>query len=238
MANVNDVAAMGGRPRGIVTTIVGPKRVTCEVISGIEAAAKLYDVPVIGGHLTEREGECSLGAFAIGHADRVLTMANVRPGQALLFACSLDGEMRQDFPFFTSIERQGPTLARDVRLLAQAATEGAAEAAKDVSMAGSLGSLAMLLEFTRCGAEVDLRKHPMPADTDPLRWLVAFPTYAFWLTADHDRVADCSAIFESKGLTCAHVGEVTPGGALVLCDGDCRRTLTDLGSETITGLWA
>ncbi|MEX3010636.1 AIR synthase related protein [Hoeflea sp. TYP-13] len=237
LANVNDVAAMGGIPRGIVNTVVGPTRVTSELMRGLSDAAEMYDVPILGGHLTEREGESSLSAFAIGHAEQVLSMANVRPGQALLFACSLDGEMRPDFPFFTSIERQGPNLARDVRLLAQVAAEGAAVAAKDVSMAGSLGSLAMLLEFTRCGANVDLRRHPMPADTDPLRWLVSFPTYAFWLTADPDRVADCAGIFESKGLICAQVGEVTGGGALVLEDGDHRRTLIDLSSESVTGLW-
>lgn len=238
LANVNDVAAMGGIPRGIVNTVTGPKNGIDDVMRGMSDAAKMYDVPIIGGHLTESEGENSLSAFAIGHAEQVLTMANVRPGQALLFVCSLEGEMRSDFPFFTTLKRQGPTLARDVRLFSQAAAEGAAVAGKDVSMAGSLGSLAMLLEYTRCGAEVDMRKHPMPADTDPLRWLISFPTFAFWLTAEPERIADCVEIFESKDLICAHVGNVTENGAVVLLDGEHRRTLLDLTSESITGLWA
>ena len=237
LANVNDVAAMGGIPLGIVNTMVGPRAVTTEVMRGMKDAAQMYNVPIIGGHLTERDGETSLSAFAIGHAERVLTMANVRPGQVLLFACSLDGEMRPDFPFFTSIERQRSTLARDVRLLANVAASGAAVAAKDVSMAGPLGSLAMLLEFTRYGANVDMRKLPMPADTDPLRWLVSFPTYAFWLTAEPDSAAECAAVFESKGLVCARVGEIIAGGELVLIDGVCRRVLLDLTTESVTGLW-
>lgn len=237
LANVNDIAAMGGVPRGIVNTIAGPNSITREVIRGIADAAEMYDVPVIGGHLTEHEGECSLGAFAIGHAQRVLTMANVYPGQVLLLACSFDGHMREDFPFFTSIERQGPTLARDVRLLAKAAADGAVEAAKDVSMAGPLGSLAMLLEFTRCGAEVDMRKHPVPQDTDPLQWLISFPTYAFWLATAPEKVPDCQKIFEANGLICAPVGKVTAGGNLALLDGEHSRTLIDLESESVTGLW-
>jgi len=238
LANINDVAAMGGVPLGIVNTVVGPQEVTSEVMRGMGDAAQMYDVPIIGGHLTESDGETSLSAFAIGHAERVLTMANVCPGQALLFACSLDGEMRPDFPFFSSIERQRSTLARDVRLLAEVAASGVAIAAKDVSMAGPLGSLAMLLEFTRYGADVDMRRLPMPANTDPLRWLVSFPTYAFWLTAEPDSAAECAAVFESKGLICTRVGEIVGSGELVLIDGDCRRVLLDLTAESVTGLWS
>jgi selenophosphate synthetase-related protein len=237
LANVNDVAAMGGVPRGIVNTVVGPREVTSEVLRGMSDAASMYDVPIIGGHLTEGDGETSVSAFAVGHAEQVLTMANVRPGQELLFACSLDGVMRSDFPFFTTIERQRPTFARDVRLLAEVASLGAAVAAKDVSMAGPLGSLAMLLEFRRCGAIVDMRKLPTPADTDPLRWLVSFPTYAFWLTAEPKSAAQCATVFESKGLVCARVGETVDGGQLTLTDGDCRRVLLDLDNESVTGLW-
>ncbi|MGI9327983.1 MAG: AIR synthase related protein [Pseudomonadales bacterium] len=238
LANVNDVAAMGGVPRGIINTIVGPREVTTEVMRGVSDATQMYDIPIIGGHLTERDGETSLSAFAIGHAERVLTMANIRSGQTLLFACSLAGQMRPDFPFFTSIECQRTTLARDVRLLAEVAASGAAVAAKDVSMAGSLGSLSMLLEFKRCGANVDMRKLPMPANTDPLRWLVSFPTYGFWLTAVPETVAECCAVFESKGLVCARVGETVDGSELTLIDGDCRRVLLDLNEESVTGLWA
>lgn len=237
LANVNDVAAMGGVPSGIVNTVVGPRGLATEVLRGMAHAARMYEVPIIGGHLTECDGDVSLSAFAIGHAQRVLSMANVGAGQALLFACSLDGAMRRDFPFFSTLERQGPTFARDVRLLAALAADGRALAAKDVSMAGPLGSLAMLLEFTRCGARVDMRKLPMPSGVDPLRWLVAFPTYAFWLTTEPATKAACVSAFEAYGLVCADVGEVVDGGRLTLTDGEHRRTLIDLSHESVTGLW-
>jgi selenophosphate synthetase-related protein len=237
LANVNDVAAMGGVPRAIVSTLVGPPEVTTKVLEGMRDASAVYDVPLVGGHLTERPGDTSLSAFALGDATSVLSMANVRPGQTMLFACSLDGAMRPDFPFFTSIERQGPRLARDVRLLAQVAADGLAVAAKDVSMAGALGSLAMLLEFTRCGAVVDLAAMPVPADTDPVRWLIAFPTYAFWVVTDAECVDACRSVFESSGLACAPVGSVDATGKLVLRFAGDERVLLDLAAESITGLW-
>lgn len=237
LANVNDVAAMGGVPLGIVNTVVGPRETTGEVMRGMLDAARMYDVPVIGGHLTERPGETSVSAFAVGSASRVLSMANVRPGQIVLFACFLDGSMRADFPFFTSIPQQAHRFAADVRAVAAAADAGVAVAAKDVSMAGALGSLAMLLEFTRHGCEIDLAAMPTPADTDFVRWLIAFPSYAFWLTADAETADACIELFARADLTCAAVGTVSAGSTVVLRAAGEQAVLIDLATESVTGLW-
>ena len=48
-------------------------------------------------------------------------------------------------------------------------------AAKDVSMAGLVGSLAMLLEPNRLGVEVDLDLLPVPAGVPLGDWLGCFP---------------------------------------------------------------
>ncbi|CAD0186819.1 Thiamine-monophosphate kinase [Ruegeria sp. THAF57] len=237
LANVNDVAAMGGVPKGIVNTVVGPKETTDIALQGLQDAAKMYDVPIIGGHLTQNADTYALSAFALGHAERVLSMAHVQPGMALLFVGCLNGHMREDFPFFTSLDTQGPTLARDVRLLAKVAASGAALAAKDVSMAGSLGSLAMLLEYSRCGAQLDMAKHPMPEGVDPARWLISFPTYAFWLATEHDRISECVELFEAHDLACTHVGDTTASPEIVLNHSGSSMTLMDLSKESVTGLW-
>lgn len=237
LANVNDVAAMGGVPLAIVDTVVGRTEETDEVLRGVAAGARIYDIPVVGGHLTRHQGDPALSAFAIGEVRNPLSMAAVEPGQAVLLAACLRGRMRTDFPFFTSLEQQGDTLARDVRLLARAADEGLAVAAKDVSMAGPLGSLAMLLEFRRYGATIDLDRLPTPPDTDRLDWLISFPTYAFWLTTPKDRVAACQELFESNDLTCVEVGEVTTDSRLRLRGGDDEAVLLDLETESVTGLW-
>ena len=235
LSNVNDLAAMGAVPRGIVNTVVAPASVAAEALGGMAEAAGLYDVPVVGGHITEHEGEPALSAFAVGDADRVLSASRARPGQNLVFACCLDGRMRTDFPFFTTIGARGSRLATDVKLLAHAAREELASAAKDVSMAGSIGSLAMLLEPERLGAEVDLDELPVPSGVSLDRWLVCFPTYAFWLTTD--RPDQCADLFRSAGLAAAVTGMVTGSGVLTVRDRNASREVFDLNREPITGLW-
>ncbi len=74
--------------------------------------------------------------------------------------------MRDDFPFFRSFDERGERLADDVRLLAAVAEQGLRGAAKDISMAGLVGSLAMLLEWGAFGASIDLAALPSPAGID------------------------------------------------------------------------
>ena len=236
LANVNDLAAMGAVPSGIVNTVVAPSPVADEALQGMAEAAVLYDVPIIGGHLTAHEGEPALSAFAVGHADRVLSVSRAEPGQDLVFACCLDGRMRADFPFFTTVAHQGPRLAHDVRLLAKVAREDLASAAKDVSMAGSVGSLAMLLEPGRLGSEIDLDRLPAPVGVSLDRWLLCFPTYGFWLATGSP--GPCVDLFRSAGLAADVAGTVNGSGVLAMRTGNACREVFDLQQEPITGLWA
>jgi uncharacterized protein len=214
IANVNDIAAMGGRCLGIVDTIVAPEPVARAILSGLRQAANLYGVPILGGHLTLREGPPSLSAFAIGTATRPLSASRVDVGQVLLSACCLDGEVRADFPFFRSYDRRGSRVRGDVELLALLAERGDCVAARDVSMAGLLGSLAMLLEPTGCGAVVDLGAIPRPPDVPLPVWNGLFPSYGFLLTAEPARADACRAAFVDRGLACAQIGHIDDSGTL------------------------
>lgn len=236
LTNVNDLAAMGAVPLGILDTIVGPADVARLVLDGIRDAGAMYEVPIIGGHLTVRDGPATVSAFGIGEASELLSVRNVEPGQTIVLACALDGTMRDDFPFFASFDQRRERMAGDVRTLAEVARSRGATAAKDVSMAGLLGSLAMLLEARQAGALVDLTAIPVPAGVAVERWLISFPAYAFLLCTEPDKVDDCRRPFLERGLTCEVIGEVTDTGALVVESGGARETLVRFPDDTLTGL--
>ena len=236
LTNVNDLAAMGARPVALLDTVVGPEDTTREVLRGMRWAAARYDVPIVGGHLTRTAGPPALSAFGIGRAERVLSVTAAAAGQVLVLGCCLDGAMREDFPFFRSFEQRGDRLAGDVRLLADLADSGAAVAAKDVSMAGLIGSLAMLLEHGRLGVTVDLDVLPVPEGVPMADWLGCFPAYAFLLTTPPERLADCLAGFAGRGLAAAAIGELDGTGEVRLARAGERVTVFDLRREGITNL--
>jgi len=236
LTNVNDVAAMGGRPLAIVDTIVGPRELARQALEGMREAASLYGVPIVGGHLSVRDGPPALSAFILGRAVRPLSARRAAPGQALLLAACLDGDMREDFPFFSAIERRGPRMRDDVALLPAAAEAGVCVAAKDVSMAGLLGSLAMLLEANHLGCAVELESVPRPGDVGLSRWLQAFPSYGFLLCSTPRRADDCRRLFESSGLACRPIGTLDGSGQLRARLNGQEALLMDVASKPVTGL--
>lgn len=240
VANVSDVAAMGARPLALVDTIVGPERTAETVLAGMRHAAATYGIAVVGGHLTvvdDRSGDTTraLSAFILGRAgERVLSVTEAGPGQALLAAYCLDGEVRADFPFMTSLDARGERLAGDVELLARLADEGVCVAAKDISMGGLLGSVAMLLEPTGTGVTLDLARVPRPDGVPLARWVTVFPTYGFVLCVPRDQVPACLDAFAERGLGCDEVGVLDGSGALRVRLGDRVEVLADLPREGLT----
>ncbi|HTK65348.1 MAG TPA: AIR synthase related protein [Pseudonocardia sp.] len=242
LTNVNDLAAMGARPLGIVDTVIGSEELAREVLQGIKRACELYRIPLLGGHLTRHDGEPSVSAFGVGVARRPLSVTRIEPGQTLLVAAALEGRMRPDFPFFPAFEQRGERCAGDLRVLAEVADSGAAVAAKDISMAGLVGSLAMLLECGPFGVTLDLDAIPRPDGVAWAEWLTCFPSFGFLLTTPPDRAQECAEAFRRRGLAAAAVGRIDDSGRLDLClgraEGRDPATITalDLRTTAVTGL--
>jgi uncharacterized protein len=236
--NLNDLAAMGAWPLALVDTVTGPRPVVRRVLEGMRWAAALYDVPVVGGHLTATAGPPSLSAFGLGRADRPLSARAAAPGQSLVFAACVDGRMREDFPFFPSFDERGDRLAGDVRLLAEGAAAGWVAAAKDVSMAGLVGSLAMLLECNRLGATLDLDALPVPAGVTLRQWLTCFPCFAFLLCVPAGAEPEALSAFAGRGLAAAVAGSLDATGELRLHHDGQAGVAFDLAREAVTGLRA
>jgi selenophosphate synthetase-related protein len=234
--NLNDLAAMGAWPLALVDTITGPRPIIRRVLEGMRWASGLYQVPVVGGHLTVTDGPPGLSAFGLGRTDRALSAQSARPGQSLLVGCCVQGRMRPDFPFFPSFDERGGQLAGDVRLLAEGAAAGWVVAAKDVSMAGLVGSLAMLLECNKLGVSVDLDVLPVPAGVTVEQWVTCFPCLAFLLCVPAGREAEACWAFAGRGLAAAQVGTLDGTGKLRLCSAGRTETVFDLSRESVTNL--
>ncbi|MFD0503755.1 AIR synthase-related protein [Streptomyces chiangmaiensis] len=144
--------------------------------------------------------------------------------------------MRTDFPFFRSFEARGKRCAGDVRVLTSVAESGACVAAKDVSMAGLVGSLAMLLEWGGHGATVDLDALPTPDGVSLAAWLTCFPSFAFLLCVPAGREEDCAAPFRDRGLAASVIGEIDDSGAVSLSLGDRTETVMTVSDSPVTRL--
>jgi selenophosphate synthetase-related protein len=148
-------------------------------------------------------------------------------------AVDLRGAYEEPFPYWNaSTGAPAERLRGDLELLPQLAEEGLCDAAKDISMAGAVGTALMLLECSGVGAVIDLDAIPRPEGVPLPRWLSSFPSYGFVLSVRPDKLADVLARFAARDLACAVVGQVDDTRTLVLRQGEERETLWDLKRDT------
>jgi AIR synthase-related protein len=218
MVNISDVYAMGGRPLAVVDALWSDGLESAEqILAGMAAASSAYGVPVVGGHSNTRSAEPQLAVSILGRARALLSSFNARPGDSLVMAVDLRGRFEDPYPFWNaSVGAPAERLRDDLELLPQLAESGLCEAAKDISMAGVLGTSLMLLECSGVGARIDLDAIPRPEGVDFERWLSAFPSYGFLLSVRDEHVDEVHACFAQRGLACATIGSVDASREVLL----------------------
>ncbi|MEO0796105.1 MAG: sll0787 family AIR synthase-like protein [Verrucomicrobiota bacterium] len=227
MANVSDIAAMGGRPLAIVDMIWKSDESLAETLwTGMKAASQRYQVPIVGGHTSNCAPTTLLGASILGKAKRLLTSFDARPGDELLMAVDLRGAWYGDNPFWNaSTTADEEQLRGDIELLPQIAEARLSNAAKDISNGGIFGTLMMLLECSNVGAQVDIDSIPRPDRCPLTHWSTAFPSFGYLITCLPENRHPIIERFNARGLSCESVGVITAERALVLSDGDDSTTI-------------
>ncbi|MFI9488552.1 MSMEG_0567/sll0787 family protein [Promicromonospora sp. NPDC052451] len=228
LVNVNDLTAMGARPTGLVDALGAPTpSFARRVLNGLHSGSQAWGVPVLGGH-TQLGVPASLSVTALGRTDRPVPGGGGRPGHALSLTADLSGGWRRGFEgrqWDSTSSRTGAELRH------LAGTVGAARphAAKDVSMAGVVGTTAMLAEASGTGATIDVAAVPAPDGAAAGDWLTCFPGFAM-LTTDPPGTGRMT----SPLATTAECGELTaePGVRLRWPDGET----TDAVPGPATGL--
>ena len=237
MVNVSDIYAMGGRPIAVVDAMwsngMAP---AAKLLAGMAAASTAYGVPIVGGHSNNRCEHGQLAVAILGRAKKLLTSFNAQPGDTLLMAIDLRGAFEEPYPFWNASSRApGQRLRADLELLPILAESGLCDAAKDISMAGAVGTAMMLLECSKVGATIDPHAIPRPADVPLDRWLTAFPSFGFVLSARPEHVSAVQAKFLARGIACAEVGTVTSEPQVVLASGFESVLLWDFTTEAFIG---
>ncbi len=237
MVNLSDVAAMGGRTTAVVDAVwaAAPRRAE-EILSGMQAAAAAYGIPIVGGHTNTRSSGDRLAVAVLGRAARVMTSFDARPGDVLVAAIDLRGAYHEPYTYWNcSTQAPHARLRADLELLPGLASDGLCAAAKDISLGGLLGTLLMLLECSGIGARAELDRLPIPAGVPLERWLQTFPSYGFIFAVAPSDVAEVRRRFVSRGIACEAFGTCDRSGSLRVAAGNEEEVFWDLDRVPFTG---
>ncbi|MFF5607238.1 MSMEG_0567/sll0787 family protein [Streptomyces cellulosae] len=228
LVNINDLAAMGASPIGLLDAVGAKDTVhAARVLDGLGRAAQAYGVPVLGGH-TQLGVPAALSVTALGRTDHPVPGGGGRPGHAVRLTADLGGGWRTGYQgrqWDSSTHRR----TDELRAMTGAVAAARPAAAKDVSMAGIAGTLGMLAEASGCRAVLDVAAVPRPRAVPMGDWLTCFPGFAM-LTADEPGAPPLPA-GPATGAVC---GELTQGQGVGLRwpDGE----ITEAVAATVTGM--
>ena len=237
MVNVSDIYAMGGRPTAVIDAIWSSGLAAASpVLAGMREAAKRYGVPLVGGHTNHRAEHAGLAVAILGKASALLAASAARPGQQLLMVVDLRGEFVEPNPFWNaSTAAPAARLRADLELLPRLAEDGLCGSAKDISMAGPLGTALMLLEAAGVGARIDLDALPRPSEASLERWLLTFPSYGFILSVPVENVSRVLERFIARGLSAAVIGDVDDSQQVTVTQGNESALLWDFATSPFIG---
>ena len=235
-ANASDVAAMGGRPRAAVASLIVPADTTAatieDIAAGLASASSRLDVDVVGGDISEGRDLALAIAMTGFLPGRAVTRAGARPGDALCVTGSLggaaagllllraggDGSVSAAAGRLASRQLEpSPRVEEGIALASLGAT-----AMIDVSD-GLLADLGHLLDASKVGCDVD--DSAVPVDTDissaglpegspePLRFALAGgEDFELLVTLPQEEVEEAAAELE-VGLSV--IGRITETGRLL-----------------------
>lgn len=99
VANVSDIAAMGGRPTHLLVTVAGPPSTDLDALyEGIAEASSAYHCPVVGGDLSTAE-RLSVSVTVLGTTDgeRPVLRSGARPGDGVWVTGPLGSAAASDY---------------------------------------------------------------------------------------------------------------------------------------------
>ncbi len=237
MVNVSDILAMGGRPVAVTNALWAPDAATAnEILRGLRDASAAYAVPIVGGHTNLRTDRPQLAAAIWGRAKALITSFDAEPGDVVIAAADRRGDYAGDtsnFPAFLNAPHD--RLRGDMEILPALAEAGLVTAGKDISQGGIIGTALMLAECSGVGMVIDPARIT-PPDGDLPRWMTAFPSFGFLLTAKPANAAAVIARFQARDIAADIIGEVTSGSQLALSDGPARHTVWDHARAPYLGL--
>lgn len=239
LTNVNDIYSMGGRPVAIVDVLFSSDIDQMkEVLKGINDNAKRYNVPVVGGHISQDSDCSSLSVFILGKANKLLTSFNAQEGDDLVFVSNSKGKFVSGFNFWDSSSMLSDNqVLEDLELIAEVAEEELSDCAKDVSMAGLIGSIMMLLESSQKGVLLNIDSIPKPCEVALEDWLLAFPSYGFVFSLRPENTEKVKSKFSKKGLSCEQIGTVTCDMKVVFVNNNNEKEIFwDLSTTPLIGV--
>lgn len=259
IVSLNDLAASGAEPVGILTTVLLPPHITEDKIEllfkTINETCALMNIDVLGGHteITDSVNKTVIITTAIGKVpyNGLVRSDGATPGDAILMskAAGLEGtaiiasDKENDIKKHFSYEEIAiaKSYINEISVLTEGmiAAKNNASAMHDITEGGVLGAVWEICKASGNGAEIYAEKIPVRDITlklckhykiDPLRLI---SSGSMLIVCSQTMKSDILSSINKSGIECTEIGIVTENSEIFLIKDSKKRSIDQPGSDEL-----
>lgn len=240
LANVMDIYAAGGTPTSFAVALsYSDQDIGDELLQGLIEGSHTFRVPLVRGHTNTQASSTYVVGSATGTVKKshLLTAGGAQDGDQLILIFDSEGKRGSSYTlgWDTVTHRESSQVINRLTVMVDLAQSGLVTAAKDVSVAGLVGTAGMMIEYSGMGGIVNLDyvTRTKPPTIDLQDWIRMFISLGFLLAAPKSAYERIRSIAEKHELSAVIIGSVDKLQALRLRMGDSEEILFDFSKGPI-----
>ncbi|MHA1794086.1 MAG: AIR synthase related protein [Promethearchaeota archaeon] len=216
IVGIHDIYASGGSPLAATIEIQARSNdVVLEIIRGAKKAANQFHIQITRGHTSIFKGDPALAATILGKMkkDDYVSAGGAQPEDKIVIIWSPDGRVSPNGPFWDAItfkdEKQLTEMFSSLNILA---SNHLIHACKDISNSGLIGTIFMMLNYSKKGGVISIDKLMKSFNAKSLDdlswWVLAYITGGFVGAVSSSNVENARKICNENGLKFNVIGTI------------------------------
>ena len=227
LACMMDIYAAGGTPTSFAVALsYSDSSIGEALLDGLINGSQTFRVPIVRGHTNPRSSSTYVVGSATGRVMKtnLLTAGGAETGNVLVLLFDEVGQRGESYTLgWDSVTgRSSKDVNQRLSVMNKLASEQLLTAAKDVSVAGVVGTAGMMLEYSGRGGTLNLDSldSSRPPEIPLEDWIRMFISLGFLVAASENNLQKIKYIAEEQGLSIVVVGQADDSKAVKLKLGD------------------
>ena len=240
LANVMDIYAAGGTPTSFAVAVsYSDSQIGEAMMEGLIDGSHTFQIPIVRGHTNPRSSSTYIVGSATGTVDKshLLTAGGAKSGDVLVLIFDPEGQRGSSYTLgWDSVTgRASEHVVGRLSVMNELAEQYLVHAAKDVSVAGMVGTASMMLEYSGKGGllDIDLIDSTRPPSVEIEDWLRMFVSLGFLVSVSPNALVQLGKVVEKHDLRATRIGEVDDSLKVRLRLGEESRVLFDFATGPI-----
>ena len=215
LANVMDIYAAGGTPTSFAVALsYADSDIGESILDGLIRGSHTFKIPIVRGHTNPNSTSTYVVGSATGTVQKsnILTAGGAEDDNILVVIFDRTGQRGAHYQLgWDSVtDRQSENVVKRLTVMNDIAERHIVSASKDVSVAGIVGTAAMMLEYSGKGGNIDLDliDSARPKEIILEDWLRMYISLGFLVATNEEHLPDLKQIANEHDLSACIIGNV------------------------------